>query len=228
MVSQRQPRWSSLLMPFCSSQPIWKIRRLAIVVSGRTARALFYCSSLVLPILPIGSAAQEPVNVLTFHNDNSRTCANLKETALTTSNVNAKSFGKLYSVPLDGNSFGQPLYVSSVHIGAADHAMVYVATSNDSVYGLDAHSGTVVWHVGLGKPVPRLDVSAFSPDHMPSYVPPYYDLYPFIGIASTPVIDPASQSLFVVVKTKQPTDKEPIYKYSLHVLDLRDGSEKNA
>jgi alpha-glucosidase len=193
----------------------------------RAGRSLCCLILITLPFFSIDCRAQERVNVWTFHYDNSRTGANLKETVLNTSNVNAKGFGKLFSVPLDGNSFGQPLYVASVRIGGVDRAMVYVATSNDSVYGIDARAGAVVWHASLGKPVPRLDVSAFSHEHMPSYVPPYYDLYPFIGIASTPVIDLASQTLFVVVKTRESTEKDPVYKYSLHALDLSDGSEKN-
>jgi Glycosyl hydrolases family 31/Galactose mutarotase-like len=171
--------------------------------------------------------AQEAVNVVTFHNSNDRTGRNLQEVVLNTSNVNVNGFGKLFSVALDGNSFGQPLYVASVHIAGADRAMVYVATSNDSVYAIDDRAGTIAWRVNLGKPVPRLDVSAFSHAHMPAYVPPYYDLYPNIGIASTPVIDVVSQTLFVVAKTKE-LSKNATYKYSLHALDLRDGSEKNA
>jgi alpha-glucosidase len=169
--------------------------------------------------------AQEAVNVLTFHNSNDRTGRNLNEVMLNTSNVNVGSFGKLFSVPLDGNSFGQPLYVASVHAGGIDRAMVYVATSNDSVYAIDARVGTVVWRVNLGSPVPRLDVSAFSHAHMPAYVPPYYDLYPYIGITSTPVIDLQTQTLFVVTKTKVLSKNEG-YRYSLHALDLRDGSER--
>jgi hypothetical protein len=142
-------------MPFSSSQSTWEIRRFALEAIRRTGRLLFYSFTLALPFFPIECPAQEPVNVLTFHNDNSRTGANVKETVLNTSNVNVKSFGKLFSVALDGNSFGQPLYVASVRIGGADHAMVYVATSNDSVYGIDARAGSVLWHVNLGKPVPE-------------------------------------------------------------------------
>ena len=37
------------------------------------------------------------VDVLTYHNNTSGTGANLNETTLTTQNVNASSFGKLFS-----------------------------------------------------------------------------------------------------------------------------------
>ena len=56
---------------------------------------------------------------------------------------------------------------------------------------------------------------------------PYYDIYPDIGITSTPVIDIESQAIFVVAKTRVSIGDEPGYIYSFHALDLRDGSEKN-
>jgi len=160
---------------------------------------------IALPVFSSPCLAQDAVNVLTYHNSNDRTGENLQEVVLNTSNVGVDTFGKLFSVALDGNSFGQPLYVASVHIAGADRPVVYVATSHSSVYAIDARAGTVVWRVNLGTPIPRLDVSAFSHAHMPSYMPPYYDLYPEIGITSTPAIDLASQTLFVVAKTKVTT-----------------------
>ena len=42
------------------------------------------------------------------------------------------------------------------------------------------------------------------------------------------MIDVSTQTLFAVAKTKELNGGNPIYKYTLHALDLRDGSEKNA
>jgi alpha-glucosidase len=172
------------------------------------------------------SLAQERVNVLTHHNGNDRTGRNLHETVLNTSNVNVHTFGKLFSVPLDGNSFGQPLYVSAIRSKGVDRSVVYVATSHNSVYGIDALTGAVIWHQNLGHSVPRIDVSVYSHVHMPRYVPPYYDLYPEIGITSTPVIDIPSGTIYVVAKTKSVINGTAAYQYSLHALDLADGVEK--
>jgi hypothetical protein len=141
-------------------------------------------------------------------------------------NVNPNTFGKLFSVSLDGNSFGQPLYVGSVHFKGGDPSVVYVATSHDSVYAIDAQTGAIIWRVNLDNPVPRLDIETFAQAHMPPDAP-YYDIYPDIGITSTPVIDIASQTIFVVAKTRVSIGDEPGYIYSFHALDLRDGSEKN-
>src|SRR5450631_1805702 len=78
-------------------------------------------------------------SVLTWHNDNFRTGQNLQETILTPSNVNVSSFGKLFTIGVDGKVDGQPLYVPGLTIpGQGVHNVLYLATEHDSVYAFDA------------------------------------------------------------------------------------------
>jgi hypothetical protein len=76
-----------------------------------------------------------PASVSTYHNDNTRMGLNAQETQLTLANVNADQFGKLFSQPVDGFVYAQPLYLPNVNIpGKGVHNVVYVAPQHDSVY----------------------------------------------------------------------------------------------
>jgi Legume lectin domain/Chitobiase/beta-hexosaminidase C-terminal domain len=143
-------------------------------------------------IASLSVAAQ--VNVTTWHNDLSRSGANAQETILTTGNVNVNNFGKLFSVPVDGQVYAQPLYVSGVSIAGGTHNVVYAATQHDSVYAIDADSGTVYATVSL---IPSGGTTVSSSADLSCG-----DINPEVGITGTPVIDPASNTLYVVSKSK--------------------------
>ncbi len=136
----------------------------------------------------------------TFHNDNMRSGENLDETVLTPANVDSATFGKLYSYPLDGLAISSPLYVRGVSVpGKGAHNIVYIATEHDSVYAYDADSGstTPLWKAGFIDPangvttVPAGDTGECC------------DIAVEIGITSTPVIDPSTNTMYVVAKTKE-------------------------
>jgi len=152
--------------------------------------------------------------VLTQHNDNSRTGANLNETILNASNVNVIQFGKLFTRPVDGQIYAQPLYVGNVDIpGHGLHNVVYVVTQNNSVYAFDADDPATVgpyWQVNVGPSVPDQDTNCRD------------DLQPAIGITGTPVIDLSNKAIYLVAKTKENNS----YFQRLHALDLSTGQQK--
>lgn len=157
--------------------------------------------------------------MLTHHNDNSRTGANLSETTLNTSNVNVNTFGKLFTRSVDGQIYAQPLYVPNVAIpGQGTHNVVYVATMHDSVYAFDADSATAtapLWRVTMGTP---------RPSGFPTRYGANADIQVEIGILPTPVIDASTNTMYVAAYT-QDSSSGP-YHWKLHALDIGSGAEK--
>lgn len=156
----------------------------------------------------------------TYHNDNARDGQNQQEIVLNPSNVNVAQFGKLFSYPVDGQVYAQPLYVANVSIpGQGFHNVLYVATENDSVYAFDADGLTTapLWQVSfLSAPQNVTPVASTAINAN------YTDLFPQIGITGTPVIDPAAGTLFVVAKT----DDSGTYNQRLHALNIATGEEQ--
>jgi hypothetical protein len=155
------------------------------------------------------------VNVTTYHNDNARTGHNLNEVVLTPANVNRNTFGKLFTIPVDGQVYAQPLVLSGVTIQGVKHNVAYVATEHDSVYAIDADTGATYWHASFVNPA--LDITPIPASDMACS-----DLTPEIGITSTPVIAPGSSTLYVVALTRENFS----YFQRLHALDAATGQEK--
>src|SRR3984893_13273599 len=203
--------------------------RFDLLKSAIARRMRFAMMLPVLLFLVLGAQAQ--TNVLTQHNDISRTGQNNNETTLTPSNVNSNTFGKLFSYQIDGQAYAQPLYVAGVTMGSGTvqagttHNVVFVATEHDSVYAFDADSNggsnaSPLWKITL------LD-SAHGAGSGTTTVPNgdvgTDDINPEIGITATPVIVAASNTLYVVGKTKENGN----YFQRLHALDITTGAEKS-
>jgi outer membrane protein assembly factor BamB len=178
-------------------------------LSGATFLAMTLGSQLLF---------SQTVSVLTWHNDIARTGQNLKETMLTTKNVNTKQFGKLFSYPIEGQTYAEPLYVPNVRIpGQGIHNVVYVATEHDQVYAFDADGLTTkpLWHDSFIDPANG--ITTVSTQHSPCP-----SIRPEVGITSTPVIDATSGTIYVSAET----DKKGTVTQHLHALDITSGIEK--
>src|SRR5262249_39603171 len=141
------------------------------------------------------------------------TGANLNETVLTTSSVNASQFGKLFEHAVDGDVFAQPLYVPSLTMADGTvHNVVYAATMHNTVYAFDADTNAELWQMAFGASIPVGDVQHWD-----------VGIRGEVGILSTPVIDPSSNSLFVLVRQR---DADGTYHQRLHKLDLTRAADR--
>jgi hypothetical protein len=149
------------------------------------------------------------VPVTTYHYNVARTGANTAETTLNPSNVNSTTFGKKYSYPVDGQIYGQPLYLPNVSLGGTTHNVVFVVTEHNSVYAFDADhlTSSPLWHVNFGTPPTSNDTEGISP---------------IIGITSTPVIDTSSGTIYVLSDTLESGSRV----FRLHALSITTGAEK--
>ena len=168
--------------------------------------------------------------VFTYHNDPARDGVNAQEYALTTATVNTSTFGKLFSCQLDGVVYAEPLWVPALNINAGTHNVVFVATQHSSLYAFDADANPCqqLWHVNLidaahGGTANESSVCANDVGQH------FGDIQPEIGVTGTPVIDPATSTLYVVSKSENGgcnTGIAATFHQRLHAIDLISGSEK--
>ncbi len=181
----------------------------------------------------VNFAVSDIAGVFMHHNDSARTGQNLKEYALTTASVNSSTFTQLFSCPVDGQLYAQPLYMANLLIGSTLHNVVFLATEHDSVYAFDADSPSCVqlWKTSfLGTGVTTMP---WTDTANPNFVGALAtnDVFPEIGITGTPVIDPATSTLYVEAKTKETvgsgcSSTSPCYVHRLHALNVSTGAEK--
>lgn len=154
--------------------------------------------------LTVSAGAQEPVNVLTYHNNDFRTGLNSSETILKPSNVKKGRFGLRFALPVDGQVYGQPLYVAQLNMGALGiHNVLFVTTEHDSVYAFDADKpGDPLWQDHFTGVVKGVTVSPVSEEDVNGCS----QITPEIGITDTPVIDLGSQTMYLVAMTKEVAD----------------------
>jgi hypothetical protein len=195
-------------------------RRLPLVVvlllaAGCTAAGP---APVVAPPAPASAAAPANTAVLTQKDDPARSGWNQHETVLNQTNVNPADFGRRTTYPVDGAIYAQPLFVPGLFVAGGTHNVVVVATEHDSVYAFDADvtgpAHAPLWHRALLPPGAQ-PVSAANDVTCTA-------ISPEVGVTGTPVIDPATDTLYVVATTK---DSGGI-AFRLYALDLRTGANR--
>jgi hypothetical protein len=174
-------------------------------------------------------AVTDLTGVYSAHNDSSRDGLNAHEYALTTATVTTSSFGKLFSCVADGAIYGQPLWLANATVNGAHHNVVFVATAHDGLFAFDADASPCVtlWSANL------IDTShgGFAGETTVPAGPTstlvgagFGDLTPEVGIIGTPVIDPASGTLYLLSKSVNAA--QTVFYQRLHAIDLTTGHEK--
>jgi hypothetical protein len=171
----------------------------------RTRNALAFASATLLC-----ASAALAANVTTYHNDALRTGWNNGETILTPQTVKHGSGGQTFqltaSVAIDDQVDAQPLVVQGQAIqGQGTHDVVYVATENNTLYAIDANDGTILLSNNFGPPVPRSALPGGCSNNAAN-----------VGIDSTPVIDPATGTLYLIAYTY----KNQVQQFTIHAVDL--------
>ena len=188
-------------------------------------------SLLALLLLPPVGLSQ--TSVTTYHYDNARTGQNTQEKFLSPANVIPNQFRKLFSQPVDGDVYAQPLYVPSLSIpGKGIHNVVFVATQGDTVYAFDADdpqgaNAAPLWKAPMACTITDQTCTQYGAPASATTVPATDaqwcgNIYPQIGITGTPAIDATTGTLYVVTKTKE----NNAYVQRLHALDIATGMEK--
>ncbi len=153
-------------------------------------------------------------DVLTYHNNNSRTGLDNLEPTLTLTNVNPASFGKLFIVPVDGKVDAEPLYLSAVTVSGVANNLLIVVSEHGTAYAYDADTGALIWQK-----------TTLLPGETTSDTRACSQVSPEIGITSTPVIvrpKTGNPVIYVVAMSK---DSSGNYHQRLHALDATNGSE---
>ena len=216
-----------LLGAGCNNNPVGQLARVMPVNQSTVSVFRALCSIL-------GTCFSQ--DVLTQHNDNARTGAQLAETTLTPANVNAAHFGLLYDRHVLGTMLAQPLYLHAVSTPGGVKNLIFVATAEDVVYAFDAddtspdttvnvatadpaapggvapESTKWIWRASLGHP----HVGGICPETVP----------PLVGITSTPVIDRNAGLLYVVARDQTGAGaSHPMGQDHLHALNVSTGAD---
>ncbi len=173
------------------------------------AASLLLVSSLVAahagPLRPTGLD-----NATTFQENAQRTGVYPNDWLLSPFLVGSNFFGVSNFYNTDAPVLSQPLMESRIFVpGQGFSNLLYVCSSNNTLYAFDDTSGSVVWKDHFGTPVTStLDGVA--------------DLTPNIGITGTPVIDQGMRTIFVVAKVL--TNNGDIQQ-QLHAINMATGTE---
>ncbi|HEX4466520.1 MAG TPA: PQQ-binding-like beta-propeller repeat protein, partial [Solirubrobacteraceae bacterium] len=151
--------------------------------------------------LPAGAA--EAKGVLTGSYNSLRDGWDPGEPSLSPATVQSPGFGELFTTKLAGQIYAQPLVVGNT---------VVVTTEKANAYGVNATTGAVIWKRAFGTPFKASTIGCS-------------DLKPDIGSTATPVIDPATETVYLTTRLQEGKGIAGSHWY-LQALSASTGQEK--
>jgi hypothetical protein len=154
---------------------------------------------------------------LTRSADNSRSAWNSSERQLTQASVATKGIVRATIIPVIGDARGmeaQPLILPNVTTARGVRDVMVLPSMADVVRGVDAHDGSGIWQVTLGKPITG---STAIDSH---------NINEFWGCLSTGAIDAETKRLYQVCWVSPDNTGNPqSARYFMFVLNVADGSQ---
>ncbi len=135
-------------------------------------------------------------------------------TLLTPANIKTGGFGLLDTVPVTGQVYAQPVM---------DGSNVIVATEENWVYGINQITGVRQWAVQVGANVEAQPFNDVHPSATSLASWDCTDLEPYVGITSTPVVDPTTGVIYVVAMEQL---SDGTLGYFMHALNPATGQEE--
>lgn len=174
-------------------------------------------------------AVTDLAGVTTYHYDAARDGVNAHEYLLNPANVRTSLFGKVFACPVDGAIYTEPLWMPALTVNGSVHNVVFVATQHNSLYAFDADASPclTLWHVTLIDGA-HGGTSGETPVCWDDVGYGYGNIQPEIGVTGTPVIDPATNTLYVVSKSETGGcggATGPAFFQRLHAIDIGTGNE---
>ena len=162
------------------------------------------------PPPPLGFPCSTPAGSAVSGNDPLRSGWYPDQPGLNPSAGGECGFGEVWSKSVNGQVYAAPL----VDAGAGPNGTLLVTTETNDIYGFDAVTGQQLWTRKLGP--------AWNPADLD---PGCTDLVPSVGVTSTPAIDAASHTAYVVAKTYATGTSGPAATY-MHAIDTNSGNER--
>lgn len=164
----------------------------------------------VLSVFLINNA--HAVSITERAGNNFRTAANNQEYTLNKSNVNPGQFGLLRTYNFDSKVETQPLVLEN---GAGSDDLVIITTMKNEVIGINARTNATVYKVKLGPEVSSQDMDMWK--HTPTW-----------GISATPIIDTATNTLYVAAWLRKHANDNRFRDYWIFALDPTNGVQKSS